>query len=164
MTIYNTKKCKSIDPSTPELKENPNKFIPIKKEQEDADNTKTSDDDKLGREKRYQVDIIATPVLSSCRLKQEDRRTVAKDGLDFLCEALKKCSVDDTTSSESSSSDEESSDEESSDESSKTDEETKEKDDELYGRVDTTTPFNYRTLKTYKVRRSARIAKNPKYN
>lgn len=156
--IFNTKKCKSINATTPEVKENPNKYIPkIKKEHEDADennNNKTSED-TLGRELRYKIDIFATPVLNSLRTsdKSEEKRTLSKDSVDSLCEDFEKLLKTTTkTASESETDESESDAEEEDDKKSETCEEVKDT-----GRVDGTT-FNYRTNKSYKVKRSARIA------
>ncbi|KAL3943194.1 MAG: hypothetical protein SGBAC_002724 [Bacillariaceae sp.] len=157
--IFNTKKCKSIksiNATTPEVKENPNKYIPkIKKEQEDADENKKTAEDKLGRELRYKIDIFATPVLNSLRTsdKSEEKRTLSKHSVDSLCEDLENLILLKTTKTASESETESESDaEEEEEKKSETCEELKDT-----GRVDGTT-FNYRTNKSYKVKRSARIA------
>mmetsp|Transcript_37958 Transcript_37958/g.92021 ORF Transcript_37958/g.92021 Transcript_37958/m.92021 type:complete len:160 (-) Transcript_37958:115-594(-) len=157
MAIINTKKCKSINATTPEVKENPNKYIPeslmIKKEEGAAD--KKTVEDKFGRELRYKLDILATPVLNSLRtVDKPGQRTLSKDSVDSLCEEFEKLMTTKTaseTESESESSETEDDD---------NDDEIKPASQHLEdsGRVDGTT-FNYRTCKTYKVKRSARIAK-----
>jgi len=150
MAIINTKNCKTINPSTPELKENPNKYIPeslIKKGDHDKKKKKKADTETLGRGLFYQLDLIVRPVLNSLRTKpSEGRRTLPKESVDSLCEDFEKLMT--TKSLTDSESDFEGED----------DEKAPSKEEEDAGRVDTTT-FNYRTCKIYKVKRSARIAK-----
>ncbi|CAJ1935042.1 unnamed protein product [Cylindrotheca closterium] len=155
MAIINTKKCKSINATTPEVKENPNKYIPesllIKKEADTEDNQ-----EELGRELRYKLDILATPVLNSSRKSDKPgQRTLSKDNVDSLCDEFEKLMTTKTTSSSTTS------ETESESESSDIEDDEKEptsQELEDTGRVDGTA-FNYRTFKSYKVKRSARIAK-----
>lgn len=159
MAIIDTKKCKGINATTPEVKENPNKYIPeslllINKEAEDDDsNEKTPanvEGDKLGRELRYKLDVLATPVLNSARKTDKPgQRTVSKDNVDCLCEEFEKLMTTKTESETES----ESSDSEDDAEKKSTPASQEFKD---AGRVDATA-FNYRTCKSYKVKRSARI-------
>lgn len=155
MTIFNDKTCKAIVATTPEVKENPNKYIPDKIKKEE-DESKTCDDKKEGRGIFYTLALFATPTYKSVRTEEKQKsRVVDKELLDKLCNDLETMLTTKTTEEESATSDESSSSDE---ESSETDKKSCKENDEECGRVDTTT-FNYRTCKTYNVRRSARIAK-----
>lgn len=143
MAIIDTKKCKTINPSNPELKENSNKHIPeeLTKKEGHADKKKKTNPETLGRGLFYQLDLIISPVLKSFRTKpSEGRRTLPKESFDSLCEDFEKLM---TTKSLTDSEGEQAPPEEQEEET---------------GRLNATV-FNYRTCETYKVKRSARIAK-----
>ena len=157
MAKFNSKACESISETTPEAKLNPNKFIPdslIKKEED----TDKKHDAKLGRGIKYIPTIFFTPKMVSHREteKPKEDRLLEKDDVDHLCDELEKCFLTPTKTEEESSSSDESSCEDEVDK-----DEASTKPEEVLGRVDTVTRFNYRTQRSYNVRRSTRAPKTP---
>jgi hypothetical protein len=155
-----TKKCTPIQSSTPEVVENPNKYIlrTTSRDQEEP-SSRNNEEDEAGRGLMFLVNLIFTPTLRSNRVKDQARvgskengvkkdqeRLVSNDGMDDLCKRLDDALKVSNSGTESESDSEEESEPRKSPKSK-----------EVLGRVDKTV-FSYRDCKSHSVRRSARTS------